>query len=134
EMQKRYIVTKFVDASDVFAIMNKADLVISRSGINTVTELLSLGKPCLLIPLPHGQHNEQLTNAQFVEQKGIAEVAMQDDLSGEKLYELVTEMIAHLDNYKKHAHAAKNEIIPDAAKNIISIVEHVNNETKITRS
>ncbi len=133
-LQKRYIVTKFVDASEVFSLMDQAALVISRSGINTVTELLSLGKPCLLIPLPHGQHNEQLTNALFVKQKGIADVATQEELTGEKLYDLITKMFEQIDEYKKHGITSKEEIIPDAAKNIISIVEHVNNETKNTRA
>ena len=55
-----------LNRKSVSKVLSRADLVISRSGINTVTELLYLGKPSLLIPLPYGQHNEQLANAQFV--------------------------------------------------------------------
>lgn len=134
DLKKRYVVTKFVDPGQVWSIMDQADLVISRSGINTVTELLSLGKPCLLIPLPYGQHNEQLTNAMFVKQIGIGEVAEQKSLTGEKLFDSLTNMMKELSRYRaKEAHA-KEEIIKGAVEKIISVVNDVNTEKKVTRT
>lgn len=133
-LQERYLLTKFVEPGEVFAILEKAALVVSRSGMNTVTELLSFGKPCLLIPLPYGQHNEQLTNALFVKQTGIGEVAEQKDLTGEKLFRHITKMIEHLDEYKKHSAVAQKLLITDSAKQIISVLEDVNKQAKITKS
>ncbi len=130
EMQKRYSVFKFVESAEVFPILNKADLVISRSGINTLTELLKLGKPSLLIPLPYGQHNEQLTNALFIKQLGLAEVADQKTLTGDKLFELVEKMIRNLNEYKSHAKDGQDLLVPDAAQKIIKIVENVNQPKK----
>lgn len=134
ELQRRYILTKFVESEEVLDLMKKSDLLVSRSGINTVTELLSLGKPCLLIPLPHGQHNEQLTNAMFVKQIGIAEVAEQQNLTGDSLYALITKMVDNLDRYKEHNQHAKDQITSGAAANIIEVVSNVNAKEKITRS
>lgn len=73
-LQKRYLLKKFVEPEHVIEILTQADLIISRAGINTVTELLYFGKPSLLIPLPYGQQNEQLTNAQFMKQIGLAAI------------------------------------------------------------
>lgn len=134
ELQKRYVVTKFVEPQEVWSILEKAELVVSRSGINTVSELLFFGKPCLLIPLPYGQQNEQLTNAIFIKEKGIAEIAEQENLTGEKLFHEINNMIKNIEEYKKNSKDAKESITPNAADKIISLVEHVNNETKIAKS
>lgn len=132
DLKKRYVVTKFVDSGQVMDIMKQANLVISRSGINTATELLSLGKPCLLIPLPYGQHNEQLTNAQFIKQVGIAEVAQQKDLTGEALYALISKMTENLGHYQEKSQKAQEEVISGAAEKIIEVVNDVNGKKKIT--
>lgn len=132
QVKKRYIVTKFVEPGEVRSIMERADLVIARSGMNTVIELLTLGKPCLLIPLPYGQHNEQLTNAQFVKQAGIAEVANQRELTGDALYNRIHHMMMSLETYQEHGKSAKHLVIPNATEAVIKVVAHVNTKKKVT--
>jgi UDP-N-acetylglucosamine--N-acetylmuramyl-(pentapeptide) pyrophosphoryl-undecaprenol N-acetylglucosamine transferase len=46
-LQRRYILTKFVSPQMLGSVYQKADLVVGRSGINTVSELLYFGKPTL---------------------------------------------------------------------------------------
>ena len=121
-LQKKYILKKFLTAEEVLNNLLQADLVISRSGINTVTELLYLGKPSLLIPLPYGQHNEQLSNAQFVQKIGLAEVVAQLETTSEQLLQKITEMLTSLDSYKSHKEEAKKLINLDAAEKIIKEV------------
>jgi len=133
-LQKRYFPTKFIDASAVFSVLRKADLVVSRSGINTVTELLSLGKPCLFIPLPHGQHNEQLTNALFVKQLGLGEAAEQKSLTAQNFHETIDKMMVSLETYTAHAQEGKAMVIPDAAQKIITLLEHGHIKKEITKS
>jgi len=130
DLQKRYALIKFIEAGQVFSVLEKADLVISRSGINSVTEIIHLGKPALFIPLPFGQRNEQLTNAQFVKKIGLAEIAQQKDLTGDKLLELIKQMLKNIDLYKNHAIEAKKFIQKEAAEKIISVIVHVNQQKK----
>jgi UDP-N-acetylglucosamine--N-acetylmuramyl-(pentapeptide) pyrophosphoryl-undecaprenol N-acetylglucosamine transferase len=134
ELQERYLLTKFVDPSDVPILFEKADLVISRAGINTVTELLFLGKPCLLIPLPHGQHNEQLQNAKFVQRIGLGEVAEQHELNSEKVTRLIDQMFATIDTYRKHASEAKKLAHPHAAEKIIEVISYVQAQKASSKS
>jgi UDP-N-acetylglucosamine--N-acetylmuramyl-(pentapeptide) pyrophosphoryl-undecaprenol N-acetylglucosamine transferase len=136
KLQKRYLVTKFVDSNDVFTILKQADLVIARAGIGTVTQLLALGKPCLFIPLPYGQKNEQLTNANFVKKIGIGEVAQQYFLTGDALYALIEKMFQNLSKYSKHSDEAKAVIDLQATDKLISLITHVKSEDqkKITQS
>lgn len=123
-LQKRYEVTKFVPSDQVVSMLLNADLVIARSGIGTVSELLYLGKPCMLIPLPHGQHNEQLLNAQFVQSTGLGEVVDQESLTPDTFYEKVEAMLANIAEYKSHAVETHKLIHRDAAQKIIDIVKN----------
>lgn len=126
-VQGRYLLHKFISSSDVYAILQKADLVVARSGIGTVTELLSFGKPAFFIPLPYGQHNEQLKNALFVKKLGLAEVGDQKLLTPELLLTAIEKMITHAPVYKKNSKQAQEMIQPHAAQNIISLITDVSN-------
>ncbi len=47
-----------------------AHLVIARAGASTVAELMAIGRPCLLVPLPHALDNDQLENATRLQEGG----------------------------------------------------------------
>lgn len=79
-------------------IMNVADVVIGRAGAMTVTEIANLGKPSILVPLPNVSHNHQLYNAKVLESIGAARIILNDELTGEKLNDVIEEII--IDPYK----------------------------------
>ena len=62
-----------------------AHLVIARSGASTVAELMAIGRPCLLVPLPHALDNDQLENATRLEQGGGGWCIRQGELTPERL-------------------------------------------------
>lgn len=62
-----------------------ADLVLCRAGSNTVFELLTLKKPCLLVPLKKGSRGDQIENALYFEKKGLCRVLDEQGLGN--LYE-----------------------------------------------
>lgn len=119
KLQKRYHVTKFVSADTVASILQEASLVVSRAGINTLTEILFFEKPVLLIPLPHGQKNEQLENAKFLEELGLARILLQRDLTPKTLYTEVEKMMAELTSYTVKQDASSG-VQKDAAEKIIA--------------
>jgi len=63
----------------------QADLVISRAGATTVSELAALGKPSILIPYPYAANRHQETNAQMLVRAGGAEMMLEEALSGRRL-------------------------------------------------
>jgi UDP-N-acetylglucosamine--N-acetylmuramyl-(pentapeptide) pyrophosphoryl-undecaprenol N-acetylglucosamine transferase len=127
ELKSGYRLVKFIEPSKVADYLNKADLVISRSGINTITELIYFGKPSILIPLPYGQHQEQLKNANFMKKLGLAEVAEQKDLTPEKLHIKISEVFDKIDSYKKHIDIGKKLIDIDSADKIIEVIKDAKN-------
>lgn len=128
EQKERYILTKFVNPDSVGALMKTADLVIARAGINTISELMYVNTPSLLIPLPHGQNNEQLKNAQFLASLGLSEVLEQERATPESFIGLIHEMVHNIKRYTISPSKRKELIREDAASNIIRIVQDVTKE------
>ena len=59
---------------DMPAAFASADLVVSRAGMSTVSELAAAGKPSILVPLPTAADQHQLRNAEAMEHIGAARV------------------------------------------------------------
>lgn len=120
--RKNYRVAGFVKGVDWGTLLNKADLVVSRAGINTLTELGSLGKPMLLIPLPWLFENEQTKNAQMFKEAGIAEIIPQDELSSGRLLNTINDMMANLARYQKNASRIQKLVVPEAAIKLVKLI------------
>ena len=60
-------------------------LVIARAGASTVAELMAIGRPCILVPLPHALDNDQLENATRLQSGGGGWCIRQGELTPERL-------------------------------------------------
>ncbi len=78
-------VTLMPYADNMHEYLFASDLVISRSGALTVSEITACGKACILIPSPNVTGNHQYFNAKVVADKGGAILIEEKDLTGEKL-------------------------------------------------
>jgi UDP-N-acetylglucosamine--N-acetylmuramyl-(pentapeptide) pyrophosphoryl-undecaprenol N-acetylglucosamine transferase len=122
---KNYECCKFLSAEDMALVINKSDLIVGRSGINTITELIYLNKPAFLIPIPVGQNNEQLNNAKFIKSLGLGEYAKQQELTPESFISSIELMLAGIKNYQ-----VKEKMIPeDAAEKIVKVLKDVSKKT-----
>lgn len=117
-----FLVKKFFNEEELGEIYQKANLIISRSGINTITELLYFEKKALLIPLPVGQKNEQLKNAMFYKELGLAEVLIQKNLTNEKFLNTIKLILENASRYKV-SKSIDYLIKKDAAGKIINILK-----------
>lgn len=97
----RYFLSDYFSAYDNFYLLREAELVVSRSGANTVAELATLGTPALLIPLPSSSNNEQLKNAVLLEGLGLAEVMAGQDLDSPLFVQKVVWMLGSKGEYQK---------------------------------
>lgn len=79
--------------NDMATVYDKADFCISRSGANSVAELLFLQKPCLLIPYPNSASNHQEANAKQMADLGIAKMLQEKELTPEKLASMLREIL-----------------------------------------
>jgi len=72
-------------ADNMHEYLSAADLIISRAGALTVSEITACGKASILIPSPNVTGNHQFFNAKVVADKGGAIIMEEKDLSDEKL-------------------------------------------------
>lgn len=82
---KGYCQLEFLSAEmpDALAV---ADIVLSRAGSNTLSELLALQKPMLLVPYPLGaSRGDQIENAKSYQKQGLARVLFQEDMTPETM-------------------------------------------------
>lgn len=113
----RFIVKKWI-GPEIGKIYEKVDLVVSRAGANTLTELAFLGKPTLVIPLQLLFQDEQMKNAKFFEKAGLVQVLPQSKLSAESLLENIKAMINNLGKITLKAQQAKSVVRKDAAQRL----------------
>jgi UDP-N-acetylglucosamine--N-acetylmuramyl-(pentapeptide) pyrophosphoryl-undecaprenol N-acetylglucosamine transferase len=81
---------EFID--DVAAALIDADVVICRAGALTVSELACAGVASILIPYPHAVDDHQTGNARYLSDAGAAVLLPQDELTEDRLAQLIGEL------------------------------------------
>lgn len=94
-----------------------ADLVISRAGALSCSELALTGKPSILVPSPNVAGDHQTKNARSMVEEGAAEL-LEDEHAVENLAELVKKLIFDRQKLNEMQKAALKLARPDAAKQI----------------
>ncbi|HWA29699.1 MAG TPA: undecaprenyldiphospho-muramoylpentapeptide beta-N-acetylglucosaminyltransferase [Rhizomicrobium sp.] len=108
---------------DLPARMAKAHLVIGRSGAGTVAELMVIGRPAILVPLPHALDDNQTPNADALADAGGGWRVAQKDLTPRKLADMLQSAFAAPDDLAKRAAAAHAQAKPDAAQRLADVVD-----------
>jgi UDP-N-acetylglucosamine--N-acetylmuramyl-(pentapeptide) pyrophosphoryl-undecaprenol N-acetylglucosamine transferase len=121
ELRGRYYLARFVgeEIGDIFAL---SELVVSRAGAGTVTEIAATGKPAIFIPLVPTGGDEQTRNAQRAEAVGAARIIKQRELSGPRLLEEVRELLADRENLHEMGRKAAALARPNAAHDLAEAV------------
>jgi len=100
-----------------------AHLVIARAGASTVAELTAIGRPGLLVPLPHALDNDQLENATRLEEAGGGWCMRQSDITPERLSEELARLLGAPDLLAKAAAKSKAMANVDAVKKLADLAE-----------
>ena len=105
--------------------MADAHLVIGRSGAGTVAELMAIGRPAILVPLPHALDDNQTPNAEILSKAGAGWLAPQRDLTPDSLARMLTSAFSHPADLAARAVAAHALATPDAAARLADAVERI---------
>lgn len=100
-----------------------ADLVISRAGASSLTEIAMCGHPSILVPYPYAADDHQTRNAEVFAAAGAAKLIQERDLDAAKLAAMATEILRDLPTYKQMAKAARALAVPDAAERVCAAIE-----------
>jgi UDP-N-acetylglucosamine--N-acetylmuramyl-(pentapeptide) pyrophosphoryl-undecaprenol N-acetylglucosamine transferase len=102
-----------------------AHLVVCRSGASSVSELAVIGRPSILVPLPHALDNDQGRNAEVLSAAGGAWPLAQSEIDGPRLAGLLSELMEAPGRLAAAADAAREAGRPDAVRRLADLVEHV---------
>ncbi len=111
--------------NDLPARIAAAHLVVSRSGASTVAELSAIGRPGILVPLPHALDQDQFANAGVLEAAGGAIRIEQRDFTPERLAAEISRLAGDSAQLARMAHAAKSAGTIDAAERLADLVMKV---------
>jgi UDP-N-acetylglucosamine--N-acetylmuramyl-(pentapeptide) pyrophosphoryl-undecaprenol N-acetylglucosamine transferase len=107
---------------DMAARLAAAHLVICRAGASTVAELMSAGRPALLVPLPQATDNHQYYNAQAIEDVGAGWVVTQDAFTPQALASKLETMLLAPQRLSECAAAMRSLGQPNAASALADAV------------
>ncbi|HEX5517077.1 MAG TPA: UDP-N-acetylglucosamine--N-acetylmuramyl-(pentapeptide) pyrophosphoryl-undecaprenol N-acetylglucosamine transferase, partial [Pseudolabrys sp.] len=107
---------------DLPARIAASHLVVSRSGASTVAELSAIGRPAILVPLPHALDQDQLANAGVIKAAGGAIRIEQRDFTAERLAREITALSNDPARLVRMAQGAKSCGTTDAAERLADLV------------
>lgn len=122
DLRKNYEVYSIIDPTEIDGVYRRADIVISRAGANTVSEIILAKRPAILIPLPFSFQDEQTKNAQYARRQGVARVLKQGDLTADRLLGEIEEVYENWEKIVKDIRAEPNPDI-EAASRLADLIE-----------
>ena len=114
--------------TDMPARIAAAHLVVCRSGASTIAELGVIGRPAIMVPLPHAIDNDQLRNAESFANAGAGWVHPQASLEPKAFAAFLTRLRSQEDQLRQAAAAALGHGKPDAAQRLADLTERIAGE------
>ncbi len=106
-------------------IMKKADLIISRCGATTLSEIIALNLPSILIPSPYVPDNHQYKNALDLVDNGGAVMIEEKDLKGDILVRTIDNLIIDSKKLTKMQQSLNGLKVPSSATKIYEIIKEL---------
>lgn len=109
--------------SDMAALLQRADLAISRAGAGTLVELAITQTPTILIPYPFAAEDHQTFNAAIFAAAGAAQVHQQADLDAQTLEQKVLTLLQYPERLEEMAIAAESLAVSDSATRLSQLID-----------
>lgn len=95
-----------------------ADIIVSRAGAGTISELAVVGKPCIFVPSPNVSEDHQTKNANALVDKNAA-VLIRDVESKDKLSDAILGLLNNSNRLNELSKNIKQFALPNAAQQIV---------------
>lgn len=99
-------------------LLSNTCLAISRSGSNSLYELLTVGVPMILVPFPYAILDHQLANARYAQEHGAAYVITEDRLTFELLSQHIDQLMLSPTLRRQMHEKARALVLRDSAGEI----------------
>ena len=106
-------------------VMETSDLVVSRSGAMTITEISNLAKPAIFIPFPFATENHQEYNARVLEKVGAAKIILDKNLNYKNLNDTIELMVENKEQLKEMGKKAGKIANTNVEENIYNEIRNI---------
>lgn len=110
---------------DLPSIMKKTDLMVSRAGASTMSEIMALGIPTIFIPSPYVTNNHQYKNAKDLVDKEAALMIEEKDLNKTNFIKMIDDTLLDEKKYKKLKENVSNLGIKDSSTRIYNTLKEM---------
>ena len=110
---------------DLPSIMKKTDLMVSRAGASTMSEIMALGIPTIFIPSPYVTNNHQYKNAKDLVDKEAALMIEEKDLNKTNFIKMIDDTLLDEKKYKKLKQNVSNLGIKDSSTRIYNTLKEM---------
>jgi len=99
--------------------------VLCRCGALTIAELAIMGRPSILVPLPHAIDDHQTANAHALTDCGGATLLRQSDMNEQSVQNVLEDFLVNPQRLSAMAAAALAAATPDAAERVSDCCEEL---------
>ena len=103
------------------------DVIVCRAGAITAAEIAAAGRAAIFIPFGRATDSHQLRNAQEMSRAGAGRLISEAELTAEKLTSEIFSLLDHPQKIEKLSTAARGLACPDAARDIVNLIEEAAN-------
>ena len=127
---KNVAIVPYLD--NLINLLKSTDLIISRAGATTISEITAIGLPAILVPSPYVTNNHQYKNAKELEKYGACRLITEEEFSKESVLPAIDEILNDDNNYFSMKNASLKLGVVDSATKIYNeirkLIEDDNNE------
>lgn len=105
------------------SLMKVTDLMVTRAGASTMSEILVLGLPSIFIPSPYVTNNHQYKNAMDLVNKKAGLILEEKDLNKDSLINLIDKTLSNKEEYNQLKNNLKKMGIKDSGERIYEVLK-----------
>lgn len=121
DLKQNYKTYLSINPMEMGSYYSQADIIISRSGANSISEILYARRPAILIPLPRTFMGEQVKNARYAESFGFSSVFLEKEATSEAIIKEINRLSESWQKIMEKAHGKDNPDI-NASRKVVDLV------------
>ncbi len=123
KFSKNVYIVPYVE--NMASLMKDIDLIISRAGASTISEITALALPNILIPSPYVANNHQYYNALSIKESGAGEMLEEKDFSVDNLKTRINKILNDTNCYAQMQERLKKLAIKNSSTIIYNILKEL---------
>lgn len=111
--------------NNLINVLKVTDLIVSRAGASTISEITAIGLPSIMVPSPYVTNNHQMKNAEELEELGACKILTEDNFDKEHLIPLIDQILSDKSLYNKMQTATKKLGVTTSATKVYNEIKKV---------